>query len=223
MQGPPHNPYGQPPFPPGAAPPAQQPHGQQPYAPQQQAYGQAPPQPHGQPPQGYGQPPQPYGQPPQAYGQQAYGQPPQAYGQPGQPYGQPPQAAYGQPPMPGYGAPPPGGFGAAGPQQPMMHAAPAADVGIFGRLPCPHCGLPTSSHAGSGGSAARVAGGLVGWLIVSAFLTKYYCTAHGEIPNERFPPAHQSAITTRKIMKAGGGVLLLVVVIGLLGALSLVH
>jgi hypothetical protein len=83
--------------------------------------------------------------------------------------------------------------------------------------------MATSSNAGVGSHAARVAGGLVGWLIASAFLTKYYCPSHGEIPNERFPPAHQSAITTRKIMKIGGGLVLLVVVFGLLGVLSLVH
>ena len=110
------------------------------------------------------------------------------------------------------------------PQAPAMHAqGPVADVGVFGHLPCPYCGMATSSHAGGGGHAARVAGGLVGWLIASAFLTKYYCASHGEIPTERFPPAHQSSITTRKILKAGGGVLLLVVVFGLLGVLSLVR
>jgi hypothetical protein len=107
--------------------------------------------------------------------------------------------------------------------QPAMHApGVVADVGVFGRLPCPHCGMATSSHAGGGGHAARLAGGLVGWLIASAFLTKYYCPSHGEISTERFPPAHQSAITTRKIMKIGGGVLLLVFLFGLMGVLSLV-
>jgi hypothetical protein len=102
-----------------------------------------------------------------------------------------------------------------------MHAhGPPADVGIFGHLPCPHCGAATSSSAGSGAHAARFAGGLVGWLIASAFLTKYYCPSHGEIPTEQFPPAHRSAITMRKLMKAGGGLVLLVVVLGLLGVLS---
>jgi len=102
-----------------------------------------------------------------------------------------------------------------------MH--PVADVGVFGHLPCPHCGMPTRSSSGGGGDAARWAGGLVGWLIASAFLNKYYCPSHGEIPPERFPPAHQSAITTRKIMKIGGGVVLLVFVFGLLGLSALLQ
>ena len=217
--GPPHNPYGQPGFVPGA---------QQPYGQQQQPYGQPQPQqqPYGQQQQPYGQQQQqqPYGQQQQQQ-QQAYGAPPQqqGYGQPQQGYGAPPQQqGYGAPP--GYGPQPPGGFGAGFPQQPPMHpmhgmhGGPVADVGVFGHLPCPrpHCGIPTRSNAGSGGAAARYAGGLVGWLIASAFLTKYYCPSHGEIPAEHFPLAHQSAITTRKMMKVGGGVLLLFVVFGLL-------
>ncbi len=83
--------------------------------------------------------------------------------------------------------------------------------------------MATRSHAGAGGHAARFAGGLVGWLIASALLTKYYCASHGEIPNAHFPPAHQSAITRRKLTKIGGGVGLLLFVLGLLGALSLVR
>jgi hypothetical protein len=104
-----------------------------------------------------------------------------------------------------------------------MHGGPVADVGIFGHLPCPHCGIATRSNAGSGGAAARYAGGLVGWLIASAFLTKYYCPSHGEIPATHFPPAHQSAITTRKIMKIGGGIVLLIFVFGLLGLSALLQ
>jgi hypothetical protein len=106
---------------------------------------------------------------------------------------------------------------------PMMHNGPVASVGLFGHLPCPHCGMPTRSSAGGGAQAARFAGGLVGWLIASAFLTKYYCAMHGEIMPERFPPAHQSAITTRKIVKICGGLFLLVFVFGILAATSLVR
>lgn len=104
-----------------------------------------------------------------------------------------------------------------------MHNGPVADVGIFGHLPCPDCGTATRSHAGGGGHAARVAGGLVGWLIASAFLTKYYCPSHGQIANDRFPPAHRSAITTRKIMKIGGAVLVLLVVFALLALSAAIH
>jgi hypothetical protein len=115
--------------------------------------------------------------------------------------------------------------------QPYPHLAPhmmmpqgaqgAADVGIFGKLPCPHCGMPTRSSAGGSGTAARMAGGLVGWLIVSAFMTKYYCMHHGEIPPQHFPPAHQSAISTRKLLKIGGGVALFMFVIVLMALSSL--
>lgn len=123
------------------------------------------------------------------------GQPPAPPGVPQQPYGQQ-QPGYGPP---GYGPQPPGGFGGM-PNQAMQMPGSGfvPDVGLFGHLPCPHCGTPTRSSAGNGGYAGRYAGGLVGWLIASAFLTKYYCPSHGEIPNERFPPAHQSAITTRQ-------------------------
>jgi len=72
------------------------------------------------------------------------------------------------------------------------------------------------SSAGGTGTAARIAGGLVGWLIVTAFTTKYYCAQHGEIPTPHFPPAHQSAIGTRKAAKIGGGVALLFVVFALM-------
>ena len=106
---------------------------------------------------------------------------------------------------------------------PMQHQGPVASVGIFGHLPCPHCGMPTRSNAGDGAHAARFAGGLVGWLIASAFLTKYYCVSHGEIAAQQFPPAHQSAITTRKILKIGGGVALLVFVFVLLGVVQLIR
>jgi hypothetical protein len=145
----------------------------------------------------------------------------------------PPNNPWGQPPYPpgppqqqplGYAPQPPGGFGANPYQTPaMQHQGPVASVGLFGHLPCPHCGVPTRSSAGGGAQAARFAGGLVGWLIASAFLTKYYCVSHGEIPTERFPPPHQSAITSRKIMKVGGAVFLLLFVLAVLGALSFVN
>ncbi|MBX3191289.1 MAG: hypothetical protein KF819_30105 [Labilithrix sp.] len=149
-------------------------------------------------PPGYGQ--QPYGQ--QPYGQQPYGQ--QPYGQ--QPYGQQPygQQPYGQQP---FGQQPYG-------QQPYGQQ-PVRSIGLFDRIPCPHCGTPTTSHA-PGAHAARWAGGLVGWLLVSALSSKHYCAAHGEIPKAAFPPAHQSSMTTRMIVKLGGAVLLLFVVFGLM-------
>ncbi len=105
---------------------------------------------------------------------------------------------------PGYAQQPPGGFGVNPYQMPaMQHQGPVASVGLFGHIPCPHCNMPHAVERGRRRAAARFAGGLVGWLIASAFLTKYYCLNHGEIPTERFPLPHQSAITSRKIMKVG--------------------
>ena len=113
---------------------------------------------------------------------------------------------------------------AYGQPAPHVMSGPAvADAGLFGKLPCPHCGMPTTSNSGGGGTAARMAGGLVGWLIVSAFTTKYYCTHHGEIPIVHFPPGHQSAISTRKATKIVGGVALLFVVFALMIVASLIR
>jgi len=170
------------------------PNGSQPPAP----YGAQQSSPFGPQPQGqYGQAPQgQYGQAPQGqYGQQA----PQAQYAPG--YG-PPQP---QPPMP-YGAP---AYGAT------AHGGPVASVGLFGHIPCPHCGMATTSHA-AGASAAQWAGGLVGWLLVSALSSKHYCVHHGEIAKAAFPPAHQSAMTTRMIVKLGAGGALLFLVVALM-------
>ncbi len=113
------------------------------------------------------------------------------------------------------------GYGQAAPH--VMSGPPVANVGLFGKLPCPHCGTPTASNAGGGGQAARIAGGLVGWLIVSAFTTKYYCMHHGEIPIMHFPPGHQSAISTRKAAKIGGGVALFFVVFVLMVGSSFIR
>ncbi len=113
------------------------------------------------------------------------------------------------------------GYGQAAPH--VMSGPPVADVGLFRTLPCPHCGMPTTSNAGDGGQAARMAGGLVGWLIVSAFTTKYFCRQHGEILIVHFPPGHQSSISTRKAAKIGGGVALLFVVFALMIASSFIR
>lgn len=93
------------------------------------------------------------------------------------------------------------------------HGGPVVEVGFFGNIPCPHCGAPTASHAGEGVYVARSAGGLFGWLIASALMTKYYCPSHGSIAHDQFPGAHQDAITWRKVAKIGGAVAVLVLVL----------
>jgi hypothetical protein len=50
----------------------------------------------------------------------------------------------------------------------------------------------------------------------AAFTTKYYCVHHGEIPELHFSLGHQSAISTRKAAKIGGGLLLVFVVLVLM-------
>lgn len=98
---------------------------------------------------------------------------------------------------------------------------PVQKVGIFGSLPCPYCGSPCTSHA-SGAYAGRFVGGLVGWLVVSAFMTKHYCGSHGEITKAQFPPEHQSNLTTRMLIKLGiaGAVLAVVFMLIIIGALA---
>jgi len=108
-------------------------------------------------------------------------------------------SAYGgQPPQP-YGQPVPG------------LAGPVADVGLTGSIPCPTCGTPLSSDS-QGAYAGRMVGGLVGWMLVKAIQSNYYCSVHGQIPVHMLPPQHQSAIRKRKTMLVVGAVLLLVVV-----------
>jgi hypothetical protein len=60
----------------------------------------------------------------------------------------------------------------AGAWVPAPAQRPVASVGLFGAIPCPQCGAPTTSHAGSGSRTARVAGGLVGILLYQAFASK---------------------------------------------------
>ncbi len=181
---------------------------------------------HGAPQPGYGAPqggqPAGFGSPPSAFpGQPAgYGSPPNAFpGQPagleGQPgaFGSPP-GAFGSPPG-GFGAQPgafgsqPGGFG---PPQPA--APPARKLGIFDSVPCPHCGSAMRSSAGYGASAGRVFGGLVGWLLITAIASKYYCPQHGEVPTDARPADHRSTVTMRRVLMGGGALSLLVLVFG---------
>ncbi len=81
---------------------------------------------------------------------------------------------------------------------------PARKVGLFEAMPCPHCGASMRSSAGHGGTAGRMVGGLVGWLLVSAIVSKYYCPTHGEVPKSALPREHQSLVTMRKLMMVGG-------------------
>lgn len=197
-----------------------------------------PPQAHpSQAPPGYGPPqPQAYGAPPVPHASSAvpYGAPPQppGYGAAPPGYGAPPAPGYGHPSQPPQAYPPVGGFGAqqfaqppyGGPTPGMIPGqpqAPVAPVGLFGRFPCPHCGSPTTSHA-NGGAAAQWAGGLVGWLIVTAVSTKHYCVNHGEVPKSAFPLQHQSAMTNRMVMKLALGVGIFVLCFGIYFVAALV-
>ncbi|MFO0618510.1 MAG: hypothetical protein U0414_38310 [Polyangiaceae bacterium] len=193
-------------------------------------YGQAPqhvwsqaPAPHGPSPQA--QVPAPHGP---SHGQ-AYPQG-QVYAPPG--YPQPRAYPHAYPPPPAH--PPvhsPGSFHGR-PEFPahpahlahsQAHSRPVLEVGLFGNLPCPHCGAPTQSNAGEGAHVARWAGGLIGWLIASAFMTKYHCPTHGVIPHDQFPGAHQDAIVWRKVAKIGGAVAVFVFVIAIFFMIALLR
>jgi hypothetical protein len=65
-----------------------------------------------------------------------------------------------------------------------------------------------------GGTAGRMVGGLVGWLVVSALASEYHCATHGHVPKDQLPSEHRSIVTTRKILMLGGAASLLVLVFG---------
>lgn len=70
------------------------------------------------------------------------------------------------------------------------------------------------SSAGYGGSAGRVFGGLVGWLLITAIASKYYCPQHGEVPTDALPSEHRSTVMIRRVLMGGGAVSLLFLVLG---------
>lgn len=55
-------------------------------------------------------------------------------------------------------------------------------------------------------------GGVVGWMIVSAIASKYYCPQHGEVPTNALPAEHRSTVTLRRAMMIGGALGLLALV-----------
>ncbi len=113
--------------------------------------------------------------------------------------------------------PPPGKQGPSGSFGPAQPAPPVArKIGFFESIPCPHCGMGMRSHAGWGAVAGRMAGGLVGWLVVSALASSYYCGQHGEIAKAHLPAEHQSLVMTRRVLMVGGAGALLLFVFGLI-------
>ncbi len=153
------------------------------------------------------------GQPP---GDGRYYGAPVGPGQPQPGYG-PPTAGYAQPQTPGYGPPqpyPPAGGAAYG--------APARKLGLFQAIPCPFCGAAMNSSS-SGATAGRMVGGLVGWLVVMAFSSRYYCPTHGQVKTAQMPPEHQSMITLRRLMFGGGAAALLFVVLILVVVVALIN
>lgn len=197
-------------------------------------------------PPGWGPPPGPPGQG-GAFGapqQGGFGAPQQQGG-----FGAQPQGAFGAPQQPGaFGAQPQGAFGQPTPQQGAFGAAPQQGafgsaagfgaapgafgsqpggammaprkVGLFEAMPCPHCGAGMRSSAGHGATAGRMVGGLVGWMIISAIASQYYCPTHGEVPKSALPPEHQSLVTTRRLMMVGGAGALFVFAVGLMCVVS---
>jgi len=93
------------------------------------------------------------------------------------------------------------------------------NIGVFGKVPCPTCGAPTSSHA-TGARAGQYVGGLVGWLVVRAFMGAYYCPSHGKIPLSALPPQHRNMVYLRKGLTIGGAFALFIFVIVLVFVMS---
>ncbi len=179
-------------------------------APQQQgAFGAQPQGAAAQPQGAFGAPQQQgaFGQPPPQQG--AFGVAPQqgAFGV------APQQGAFGS--AAGFGAAP-GAFGS----QPGGAMMPPRKVGLFEAMPCPQCGAGMRSSAGHGATAGRMVGGLVGWMIISAIASQYYCPTHGEVPKSALPPEHQSLVTMRRLMMVGGAGALFVFAVGLMCVVS---
>ena len=189
------------PNPPGGPPPyGYPPQGQYPGAQQQQqGYAQ---QPASRQQQGYAQQP---GYPQQGYAQQQPGYPQQGYAQ--QPVSQQ-QQGY---PQQGY---PQQGY----PQQGYPVAPQAASPGLFGRIPCPHCGALMSS---SSGRLGWYGGGLLGVLIVKAIASAHYCPTHGKVPASALPPEHRKIVTLRRLAFLGGAGLILLLVVAAVVATQL--
>ncbi|MCZ7686780.1 MAG: hypothetical protein M5U28_51755 [Sandaracinaceae bacterium] len=180
-------------------------------APQQQGAFGAPQQQGGfgaQPQGAFGAPQQPGAFGAQAQG--AFGQPPPQHGAFG---AAPQQGAFGS--AAGFGAAP-GAFGS----QPGGAVMAPRKVGLFEAMPCPHCGTSMRSSAGHGATAGRMIGGLVGWMIISAIASQYYCPTHGEVPKSALPPEHQSLVTMRRLMMVGGAGALFVFAVGLMCVVS---
>ncbi len=152
----------------------------------------------GQPPSGNGPP---WGGGPPG-GQPGYGAP--AGWQPTQPQQQPWQGQQQQPQQQ-----------QQWPGQPTPGQQSVAPIGLFGKVPCPHCGAPT--HGGTmgtmGGAVAGRAGGLFGYLLWRAFAGNYHCTTHGPIAMAQLPPQHRSMVVVRKIVMVGGAFAILIGVI----------
>jgi len=146
-------------------------------------------------PPGWGGPPQqqmPQQQmPQQQMPQQAQQMPQQAQ--------QMPPPGYGQAPVmgaaPGYGPPPY--------QQGALGQVPVRKVGLFGKIPCPYCGMDTSSSA-SGSGLAMGFGGLLGVMLLWAVASKYHCPSHGEITLAALPSEHRTLVYIRKGVIFGG-------------------
>ncbi len=93
-------------------------------------------------------------------------------------------------------------------------------IGIFGKIPCPHCGAETTSSSPGTGTAQAV-GGVFLLLIIKAFTNSYYCATHGKIAMADFPAQNRTMIYTRKGLMFGSAFLILFFVLILLVAVEI--
>jgi len=90
--------------------------------------------------------------------------------------------------------------------------------GIFGAIPCPQCGAPTTSQSGENLVASH--GGMVGMMLSHAFTAQYFCPEHGEIDKSSLPHPHRNAIFLRKFLMVASAMGIFIVIIWILAKLE---
>jgi len=98
---------------------------------------------------------------------------------------------------------------------PLAVHGPVTQIGVFGKVPCPFCGLETSSRSPTS-AIVRGGGGLPGIIVAAAFVGTYYCAVHGRILLRDYPAQHRRMIVLRKLIAFGIAFLLLILGIAIL-------
>lgn len=89
-------------------------------------------------------------------------------------------------------------------QPPPARLPIARNIGLFGKVPCPYCGTPTSGLSNKESMNIMNAAGAYGWLAARAVDHKFRCPHHGEIPLQAFPPQHRRMLSLRRFVLVMG-------------------